>query len=121
MAEGKRKYEERDAHFSRVMVTAFSLIGVMVLGLLCAWAAFVIFTTGDESPVRQTETFTTPDTAAFPPGPNLEADPHESLVALHAREDSVLQSYGWEDSGKGIVRVPIGRAKELYLERGGKR
>jgi len=102
------------------MTTAAALIGIMVVGLLVAWGAYELFTTGGSSPVEQTETFTTPDTAKFPPGPNLEADPHGSLVTLHAREDSVLGSYGWEDSARGIVRVPIERAKEMYLEQGKK-
>jgi hypothetical protein len=113
-----RKYEERDANFPRVMTTAFALLGVMVVGLLVAWGAYVIFTSQADAPASRTETFTTPDPATLPPGPNLEADPHESLVALRVREDSLLNSYGWEDSARGIARVPIGRAKELYLEEG---
>lgn len=120
MTEGKRKYEERDASFPRVMVTAFSLLGIMVIGLLVAWGAYVIFAPGKGTEAARTETFITPDPSTLPPAPNLEADPGVSLKTLRAREDSVLQSYGWEDSAKGIARVPIGRAKELYLERGKK-
>jgi hypothetical protein len=112
----KRKYEERDANFSRVMTTAAGLLGVMVVGLLCAWAVYALFTSGADGSGLRTETFVTPDSSRLPAAPNLEADPHESLVRLRAGEDSVLHSYGWTDSARGIDR-----AKELYLQQGKKK
>jgi len=116
-----RKYEERDASFPRVMTTAVALLGVMVLGLLLAWGVYELFTSDAGPGVARTETFVRPDPETVPPGPNLEADPHGSLVALRAREDSILHSYGWADSAKGLVRVPIERAKALYVEQGRKK
>jgi hypothetical protein len=111
-------YETRDASYPRVMVTAFSLIGVMVVGLAFAWGVYEIFGTQEEGrPGNRAETFLRPDTAHLPPGPNLEADPSESLAKLHEREDSVLNGYGWTDSARGIARVPVARAMELYLEK----
>jgi hypothetical protein len=117
----ERKYEERDASFRGVMTTGVALLGLMVVGLLVAWGAYVLFTSREDAPPARTETFIMPDSSTRPPGPNLEPDPHESLLSLRAREDSILNSYGWTDSAKGIARVPIGRAKELYLEQGKKR
>ncbi len=59
-----------------------------------------------------------------PPGPNLLAvlpDTYGEPAALkdfRAREDAILNSYGWVDLNAGTVRIPIHRAKDLLLERG---
>lgn len=52
------------------------------------------------------------------PGPNLEIDPHNDLVALRARNEAELNSYGWVDRTNGIVRIPIERAMDLLAQRG---
>jgi hypothetical protein len=110
------RYETRDANYPRVMATAFSLIGVIVVGAAFAWGVYQIFGTDASRPEQRAETFVVTDTTRLPPGPNLEADPTESLVKLHAREDSILNNYGWTDTARGLARVPIARAMELYLE-----
>lgn len=110
-----RKYETRDADFPRVMATAFSLVGVMVVGMVFAWAVYEIVRSQDAAPGGPAETFAVPDTLAQPPGPNLEADPSASLARLRAAEEKLLTGYGWTDSARGIARVPVARAMELYI------
>jgi hypothetical protein len=111
------KYEASDAHLSKVMGTTFALLGVMVVGLAFAWGVYEIFRTQTARPEMGAETFVVPDTADLPPAPNLEADPTSGLAALRAREDAILDTYGWTDSARGLARVPVARAMELYLER----
>jgi hypothetical protein len=112
------KYETTDASLAKVLGTGFALLGVMVVGMSFAWGVYEIFRTRTPAADAAAETFVVPDTAAaLPPAPNLEADPGASLAALRAREDAVLTTYGWTDSARGIARVPVGRAMELYLER----
>ena len=114
------KYETSDAHLTKVMGTTFALLGVMVVGLAFAWGVYEIFRTQTVRPEMGAETFVVPDTAGLPPEPNLEANPTSGLAALRAREDALLTTYGWADSARGIARVPVARAMELYLERQGK-
>ena len=40
----------------------------------------------------------------------------EELRAIHAREEEQLNHYGYIDKEKGIVRIPIDRAKELLVK-----
>ncbi len=40
----------------------------------------------------------------------------EDLKALHAREDTELNSYQYIDRDKGVVRLPIRRAMELLVQ-----
>ena len=54
----------------------------------------------------------------IPPIPRLQVNPAEELAAMRAREEEILNSYGWIDREEGLVRIPIARAKELLAERG---
>ena len=40
------------------------------------------------------------------------------LAELQAREKELTTAYGWIDPGKGVVRIPVKRAKELILQEG---
>ena len=53
-----------------------------------------------------------------PPEPRLQTDPRQDLADLRAKEQELLDSYGWVDKNAGIVRIPIDAAMKLTLERG---
>ena len=53
-----------------------------------------------------------------PPGPLLQDRPVSDLRALRAEEDAALHSYGWEDKGRGVARIPVEEAMRLLAERG---
>src|SRR6185436_8209471 len=40
----------------------------------------------------------------------------KALSEIHQAEARGLNEYGWVDQGKGIVSLPIARAKELMLQ-----
>jgi hypothetical protein len=40
------------------------------------------------------------------------------LRDLRAQEDTLLTKYGWVDKEKGIVRIPVERARELLVREG---
>lgn len=51
------------------------------------------------------------------PQPRLqEAEPMD-LAKLREAEDSLLNSHGWVDRDKGVVRIPIDEAMRLLAER----
>lgn len=53
------------------------------------------------------------------PYPQVQTDNGDSdLVALHDREDLLLDYYSWVNEGKGVVRIPIRRAMELIAAQG---
>jgi hypothetical protein len=47
---------------------------------------------------------------------NRAAERRKFLGEIRAAEIETLNNYGWVDQGKGIVRLPIGRALELTLQ-----
>lgn len=53
------------------------------------------------------------------PAPQLQIDNGSAdLVALHDREDLLLNYYSWVDESKGAVRIPIQRAMEIIAQQG---
>jgi hypothetical protein len=53
--------------------------------------------------------------AKAPPEPRLQIHPKTDLDVLHANEDKILLSWGWEDTGKTVARVPIERAMQMIV------
>jgi hypothetical protein len=54
----------------------------------------------------------------IPPPPLINDHPAIELKDLHKFEDSLLDTYGWTDKQKGIVRIPLDRAMQLQLQKG---
>jgi len=55
-----------------------------------------------------------------PPEPRLQTTPAEDLAQLRAREDTILDGYGWEDRTGGVVHIPIARAMDLVAKEAAK-
>lgn len=55
---------------------------------------------------------------APPPGPRLQVSPPLDLQRFRAREEALLNSYGWVNRTAGVVRVPVARAMDLVLQQG---
>lgn len=50
------------------------------------------------------------------PKPKLQPRPDRDWIEFHARERQLLSTYGWSDRERGLVRVPIEKAMDLYLQ-----
>jgi hypothetical protein len=64
-----------------------------------------------------TTTRTSPEFGGAPE-PRLLTNEPGKLRQLLEREQQQLGGYGWMDETTGVARIPIGRAKELMIERG---
>jgi hypothetical protein len=53
-----------------------------------------------------------------PPGPRLETNPEAELQRFRAEEEKWLNTYGWIDKRKGIVRIPIDEAMKKLARTG---
>jgi hypothetical protein len=59
-----------------------------------------------------------------PPEPRLQgapgsvSSPAEDIRRFREREDQTLNSYGWIDQQRGIIRIPIEQAKKLIEQKG---
>jgi len=59
-----------------------------------------------------------------PPEPRLQgapgsvSSPAEDIRRFREQEDQMLNSYGWIDQERGIIRVPIEQAKKMIEQKG---
>ena len=110
-------HETSDAN---VRTIVYTLGGVAVGAALVIWLVYGIFaylannplSSAPPNPMAETER------ERFPPAPRLDIHPGIELKDLREQEDQILDTYGWTDKQKGIVRIPIDRAMDLELQRG---
>jgi hypothetical protein len=67
---------------------------------------------------RETPTTSAQSKEEPPPEPRLRVAPRADLLEMRRAEDQVLNSYGWVDREKNIVRVPIERGMEIIAKQG---
>jgi hypothetical protein len=115
---GHGAYETRDANPSSLVHFAVGL----ALMLVVVWAG-MWWLLGYFGRVQQLGPPATPfeqlEESRRPPLPRLQVDPVEDLAVVRAQQSGELDSYGWVDRDRGIVHIPIGRAMDMILERGG--
>ncbi len=118
----RRKHEAQNPSIGRIWFVGGLVILMMVVCMGLVWA--IIGNWAQNRPLDQTVrargTITAPSLGLFQrfPGPNLQVNPHDDLVALQAQEATELNTYGWIDRQSGIVRLPIARAIDLILQQG---
>jgi hypothetical protein len=103
-------YEVRDVNAWAVGKFAIGLV------LLCIFA--IVLLLGFFKYLQTHEGPTVEPARQFPPQPRLENTPILDLKAMRAAEDKILNSYGWVDQPKGVVRIPIAQAIDLLAQRG---
>jgi hypothetical protein len=108
---------------SEVNVRAISSFGVgLFLGVIVA--AFLMWFLFDQLVKRDAAHETPPEPMEAanpkkePPEPRLQVTPPIDLQKFRAAEEEKLNSYGWVDPEKGVVRIPVSRALDLVAKDG---
>ena len=114
----KIEYERTDADLKAVTRVG---VGIAVLATVVALALLPILNAMKNRQARE-DAAPAPiagfDPARKAPEPRLQGEPFADWLALKARQDAQLTSYGWVDEGKGVTRIPIDRAMKMVIERG---
>jgi hypothetical protein len=116
--EPAARHEESDVNVRGVLGFAAGLLVTAVLIQLMVWLLFVYFRGREAARVVPEYPLAAGEQTRVPPEPRLQTNPREDLRALRAREDAVLNSYGWVDRTAGVVRIPIDEAIKLTVQRG---
>jgi hypothetical protein len=112
------RHEESDVNVRGVLGFAAGLLVTAVLIQLMVWLLFVYFNRREAARVAPEYPLAAGEQTRVPPEPRLQTDPRGDLRVLRAREDAVLNSYGWVDKTAGVVRIPIDQAIKLTVQRG---
>jgi hypothetical protein len=108
---------------SDVDVRSVSKFGIgLCLGLIAAgflmWFLFDRFARRETANMVKPAVMEAANPQKEPPEPRLEAHPRIDLKDYLAAEDRLVNSYGWVDPEKGIVRIPVSRAMDLMAKEG---
>lgn len=109
-------HEETDVNIRAIFGFAAGLLVVAVVVHLAIWGLFVSFDVR-EARTAPAHPMATSD-SRLPPEPRLQIAPREDLREFRAREDAILNGYGWVNKDGGVVRIPIAEAMKLIVERG---
>jgi hypothetical protein len=112
------RHEESDVNVRGVLGFAAGLLVTAVLIQVMVWLLFVYFSGREAARVVPEYPLAAGEQTRLPPEPRLQTNPREDLRALRAREDAILNSYGWVDKTAGVVRIPIDEAIKLTVQRG---
>ena len=109
-------HELSDLNPNNILWFGAGLALVIVIVVLAMYGLFHFFYRSE------TRSRPTPSPLSYgvepPPEPRLLTRPGGDLAAMRAEEDQILNSYGWIDRERGIVRLPIGRAITLLAQKG---
>jgi hypothetical protein len=108
-------HERRDVSFKPLMIAAVVLVVALVVAVVGMERLFGFLARREAARSNPASPLAASRRAA-PPEPRLQSEPIGDLRKLREREQSTLDSYGWVDRERGVVRVPIERAMELTLE-----
>ncbi len=110
-ASADRTHEGNDINLAAILIPAGLLAGVIVLLSFMAWGLLSLFAGHPERPEASLSPLARlPQKAPSPP---------PDLAEFRAKEDAELNGYGWADRPAGRVRIPIERAKDLFLQENG--
>ena len=111
-------HETSDVNFRGILAFGVGLVIAAVIIHFLVWLLFAYFA-GRESQLAPREfPLAAEQQNRLPPEPRLQTSPRQDLTDLRRREDAILGRYGWVDKDAGVVRIPIGEAMKLTLERG---
>jgi hypothetical protein len=106
-------HETSDVDTSGVGKFGMALVAVVLLSLLLLFGLMRYFQSQETNAAAKMV-----DPAKVFPNPRLQQNPLPDLKAFRLGEDQVLDSYGWVDQPKGVVRIPIDRAIDVLAQRG---
>jgi hypothetical protein len=111
----EQRYEKRDANLPALLQFGFWLAIVIVVAVVG-----MKYTLNYFQRVQPAGPPASPlsNARVLPPGPRLQAHPHQELHDYCTGQQLDLTSYRWVDQQNGIVQIPVDRAMELVLERG---
>ena len=111
-------HETTDADTRAITQFGIALVLVVMLSQLALWWLFNRFTRLESKLNPPVTALVRAQAPTEPPEPRLQANPPADMRTMREKEETILNHYGWVDSNRGVVRIPIDRALDLIAEHG---
>jgi hypothetical protein len=111
-------HEHTDADVRMIVQFGVWLAAAAIAVHIVMWFVFALFVDTRENKGPAEYPLAIGQGPRLPAGPRLQAKPANEIYEFRTQEDAILGSYGWVDRNAGTVRIPIGEAMRLTVERG---
>lgn len=111
-------HETRDLSTRVVVIFGVSLFVGAVIVHLVVWLLYAQFAKVAATAYRQEYPMAHVGAPEPPPEPRLQTEPREDLQRMRADENRALESYGWVDAQRGVIRIPIAQAMAMTVQQG---
>lgn len=111
-------HEYREANLKVIIWGLIGLVASMVVIMALTWGMFNVLKTTEQTEASGQALSPLATPGQLPPEPRLSARPYEELQNLRAREEQILNHYGWQDQKNGIVHIPIDKAMDMVAQQG---
>lgn len=111
-------YERTDTDTYTVSKWAIALSIGIVIAAFSMWGLFEWFQNHTEVKEEPVSAAVLSERPKMPPRPNLQFHPKVELREFKQAEDEWLHGYGWLDTEKGIVNIPIEQAIDAVVKKG---
>jgi hypothetical protein len=113
---GAKGYERVDASAGSTIRAGIYVLGTMLLvaALVVPLYWFYARRETEAQPRAATVLKSVPSPGVFP---KLVVNEPRTLAEFREREDALLETYGWVEKDRGIVRMPVAEALRLVGER----
>jgi hypothetical protein len=112
------QHEESDVNIRAIFGFGAGLIAVTLVVYLVVWLLFGYFDRREAATDPGGPLLAVGHETRLPPEPRLQVAPREDLRELQTDQQALLDGYRWVDKAAGIVRIPIGEAMKLTVQRG---
>ncbi len=109
-------YEHKDVNVKSIAWFGVGLLTLTIVAMVLVW---VLLASLDNSRTDATS----PSALMVPPEPRLQPNPVDQSISQAellqqetARQEKLLNSYGWVDKEAGMVHMPIDEAMKLTVE-----
>ncbi len=111
-------HEESDVNVRAILGYGIGLIVVAVVVHVFLWWLQGLYATQAERAQTIRYPMAVGQQDQLPPGPRLQDNPQQELRELRAKQQSLLEGYGWVNKEAGVARIPIEDAMKIIVERG---
>jgi hypothetical protein len=109
----EENYEHSDANVSEILKSGLWLAMILLVVFVAMRWTFRVM--GKMTPMGEPAS-PFENARVMPPAPRLQVDPQLELHRYCASQVQSLTTYGWKDSQRGIVQIPVDRAIDLLVE-----
>ncbi|MDQ3907181.1 MAG: hypothetical protein M3268_02435 [Acidobacteriota bacterium] len=110
-------YERKDVNAWAILWIGVVMIVAAVVIHTAVWWLFDLFDRREAQKGRPPATLVQTQRPAVPE-PRLQTDAPADLNSMREAEKNELETYGWIDQQKGVVRIPVEQAMTILVQRG---